>query len=377
MIRRLLVLLAVVLGTQTALSAFASRAEGQLYFQFTDLGTLGGNASFALALNDRGDVTGNSRTGNTTLPLLATLWKDGTITNLGKLPGSNDFSRGFGINNHGVVVGESDNNFPRAFRWENGVMTDIGTLGGGTAVAHDINDAGLIVGASFNGLATRPFIYNGTMHDLGTIIGTNDSFGRAWDISETGDVVGVSRAFGFTSQATLWKGGLGATPTGLGSLGDGLQYSEAYAVNDLGWVVGRSIVSGSTEEAFLWREGTGMVGLGRMGFNHSRANDINNLGWIVGHVSGFAGFPTINGRAVLWMDGSIYDLNSYIPSDLGWILRSAEAVNERGDIVGYGTYQGQTRAFKLTAVPEPGGLAFALALGLSSLGLAVLRRRGR
>ena len=112
----------------------------------TDLGSLGGSATFALDINDARQVTGNSRT--TGGQLVAFLWQGGHLTELGSLPGGNGFSRGYAVSPDGVVVGESDNNRPRAFRWEDGVMTDVGTLpGGSTAVAHDVNGSGDTVGA--------------------------------------------------------------------------------------------------------------------------------------------------------------------------------------------------------------------------------------
>jgi uncharacterized membrane protein len=86
----------------------------QTRYQVIDLGTLGGNSSFALYVNIHRQVTGNSRTGTTTLPLLAYIWEDGALTNIGVLPGSNN-CRGYGINDLGVIVGESDNNASMAF----------------------------------------------------------------------------------------------------------------------------------------------------------------------------------------------------------------------------------------------------------------------
>ncbi len=42
------------------------------------------------------------------------------------------------------------------------------------------------------------------------------------------------------------------------------------------------------------------------------------------------------------------DLNTLIPRDSGWVLLSANDINNRGQIVGYGRRNGQKRAFLLT-----------------------------
>src|SRR6185503_7829555 len=42
-----------------------------------------------------------------------------------------------------------------------------------------------------------------------------------------------------------------------------------------------------------------------------------------------------------------------IPQDSGWTLISARGINNQGQIVGFGTHNGQTRAFLLTPSQPP------------------------
>lgn len=48
------------------------------------------------------------------------------------------------------------------------------------------------------------------------------------------------------------------------------------------------------------------------------------------------------------------DLNDLIPSGTGWLLNTAQGINEQGPITGSGTIGGRTHAFLLTPIPEPG-----------------------
>lgn len=344
-LRRLCAVLLCVLSP--GLVAPASSAQPRSV-EPTDLGTLRGNATFALDVNERGQVTGNSRTAQG--QLVAFLWERGRMTNLGFLPGGNGFSRGYAVSNRGVVVGESDNNRPRAFHWERGELSDVGTLPGGTtAVAHDVNNADRVVGAASNGSTTRPFMAErGTAPvDLGTLAGTSTSSGRAWAVNDRGDVAGVSRNEDDTaSQATLWPKGQPGSAVNLGSM-DGTRFSQAYAINNRRWAVGESTVASGDGHAVVWRGAEPPTDLGTLGFRHSRANDINEIGLIVGHVSSFRGFSTIDGRAVLWHDGDPVDLNDLLPEGSTWVLHSAEGVNDRGEIVGFGRLDGQLRSFLL------------------------------
>ncbi len=350
-------------------------------YQIVDLGTLGGTQSFALDVNNNRQVTGNSLVtsdpGSTGSLLRAYLWTSGSMTNLGPLPdaGSNRFARGYALNDSGTVVGEFNNDVPRAFVYSAGSMKGLRRLAGDNdnGVAHDINNNNVIVGISSNGSASRPtqWTFNGKTYvptDLGTIAGTTTSTGRGWAINGSGTVVGQSQNAASTSQPTRWIGGVA---TNLGSLGDGTRFGHAYGLNNTGLIVGATqtgqtvgILTGTSSttaitRAFRWQDGAMTelppfnlyVSPGNTGSDtnyHSEAKDVNDARLVVGNSQRIASSPAV---ATIWLNGVAIDLNTLIPAGSGWTLRSAEGINDQGDIVGFGTFNGSTRAFMLTAEP--------------------------
>ncbi|PYI86510.1 MAG: hypothetical protein DME26_08900 [Verrucomicrobia bacterium] len=64
-------------------------------------------------------------------------------------------------------------------------------------------------------------------------------------------------------------------------------------------------------------------------------------------------------RAFLWRGGSIYDLNSCIPADSGWLLVVANGINDAGQIVGHGILNG-TGAINGGGIVNGGHRAFLL-----------------
>jgi probable HAF family extracellular repeat protein len=115
----------------------------------------------------------------------------------------------------------------------------------------------------------------------------------------------------------------------------------------------------------------GMLDLGTLGFNHSRATDVSSQGQVVGSASTFANFPSFGGTAFLWDSSTMFNLNQLVAPGAGWTLLSAEGINERGQIVGYGRRGDQLRAYRLT-VSEPRSLLL-LAIGLLAVARALHR----
>ncbi len=151
--------------------------------------TVGGDPEgVAYEINDNGEVVGASGTCttfnpnflNNLLAVHAVLWENGKATDLGNLGGPTGQAGGnaaYSVNNRGEVVGGSDlpgDTTFHAFLWTRKTgMQDLGTLSGDVASnGISINDAGSVVGlsldASFN---PRAFVWeNGVMTDLNTLI---------------------------------------------------------------------------------------------------------------------------------------------------------------------------------------------------------------
>ena len=136
---------------QFAGSLFASSATQVHAFlwqsgRMRDLGTLGGPDSDALLINERGQIAGFSQTSSTIIPTLLQptihpfVWEHGKMTDLGTLGGA--FGVPNAMNDRGQVVGDSDLAGDQAFHpflWDHGVLTDLGTLGGSFGEPRSIN----------------------------------------------------------------------------------------------------------------------------------------------------------------------------------------------------------------------------------------------
>lgn len=160
------------------------------------IGELDQQTSYAHAINNNGDVTGQASFSGAHQ---AFLWQsDGTATgilnSIGTLGG--DFSVGYDINDSNVIVGYAANasGDSHAFSWDTtSGMIDLGTLGGSASIARSVNNAGQIVGYAVTTEGDpHAFIYeNGQMHDLNNRVVDSNGWELidAYHINEFGEVL--------------------------------------------------------------------------------------------------------------------------------------------------------------------------------------------
>jgi probable HAF family extracellular repeat protein len=242
-------------GQAVGASGYPHGAETHAFFWqrqggMRDLGTLpGGDYSVAFAINDSGVVVGTS---NTATSMHAFSWTVSQgLHDLGTLAGANA-SSAFSINNQGQIAGSSG---AHAALWTNGIIQDLGTLGGASSEAHDVNNLGVVVGVSDTNSGSHAFSWkDGAMRDLGVL--SDDTSSRADHINDSGMVVGASQGSGGV-RAFVWTSSTGMQA--LDSSSDSI-YSEAFAINNAGQVVGE-IASALGTRAFLWTSQDGLVDL--------------------------------------------------------------------------------------------------------------------
>jgi probable HAF family extracellular repeat protein len=150
-----------------------------------------------------------------------------------------------------------------------------------------------------------------------------------------------------TRHAFRWQSNGGFTDIGV--LGNG-NFATGLGINDAGFVCGygNTTANGSTYSGFFWTPALGKVAIGSLypnGDYDTRAFGVNMHSQVVGW-----SWLNQNGlsHAFVWtLQDGMDDLNNLIPANSGWVLTRAAAINDNGEIVGTGTFNGKARAFKL------------------------------
>jgi len=290
-------------------------------YKLIDIGTLGGPTAYESdsgfgnrILNNAGEIASSA---DTSIPdpnapnfcfnpdcylAHAVRWSDGVLTDLGSLSGNN--SKAIAINARGWITGISPTDvidpvtggpINHAILWKDDEVVDLGTLGGNQSLGVYINNGGQVVGMStvntepdpfsFFGAPTHPFTWkNGRKIDLGTL-GGPDAFAGAGCVNQREDlVVGSSLTSSIPNPVTgfptvdpfLWQNG---KMINLGTLGG--VFGFAQCANNRGQVIGQSDLSGDlTAHPFVWERGV-LTDIGTLGGDFGTALWINDSGEVV------------------------------------------------------------------------------------------------
>jgi len=229
-----------------------------------DIGTLGGDSAKLWGdgaygpLSNAGSIVGSSRTMTGVPESIAFLWDpvDG-MHNLGTLGGESSYA--CAVNDAGQVCGVARlaSGQRHAFVWDcvNG-MQDLGTFGDGDySEADDINGAGEVLGEAHTCHDTHPFVWDSVngMRDLGTLGGWA---GAAYAMNSSGQVVGdseVGSPDSYVYHAFLWDP---ANPSGILDLNDLVdqapwELERAELLNDHGDIVGTTQLPAAYVTFFL------------------------------------------------------------------------------------------------------------------------------
>lgn len=146
------------------------------------------------------------------------------------------------INNAGQVAGQAGG---QAFRWENGVFTPLGTLGGAESYANDLNDSGVVVGWAHDAAGLKKsFRWDGAMTNLDE---STTLEGVAEGINNLGEIVGW-RTNGNVYRSVMWD-----EIRINGQFIFGSSNHKALGINDSSEVIGITLFSnGEPDEGFYW-----------------------------------------------------------------------------------------------------------------------------
>ncbi|MFD9891995.1 hypothetical protein ACFWY9_21855 [Amycolatopsis sp. NPDC059027] len=214
----------------------------------TDLGILPADDHVeARAINDSGQIAGSGvDTG------VAWLYQAGKTTVLPSLPGGR-VAGAFGITADGQVLGLSttsnDVSNAEATVWRNGSPSDLGSLPGSTwSEAHAMNSNGIAVGAAGVGggeFAPRhPVMFAaGKVIDLWPDLG-GSTFGTAFAINKDGTIVGDGR------DGWVYRDGVRTDLTTVIPPDSGLTITAAYGINDAGQIAASAAKVGDRHQRF-------------------------------------------------------------------------------------------------------------------------------
>jgi probable HAF family extracellular repeat protein len=338
----------------------ATTASGQTRtYTVHDLGTLGGASSKAIAINAAGQVVGNSTTAagiNHAFRTTPNAAIDIATDDLGTLGGAETYAAD--INQSGQVVGRSmlGSSVFHGFRTApNAAITqpdDLGTFGGTRSFASGINDWGQATGGAdtaadrLHAFITAPnhpidsmAVDVGLLSPINTYPGINNgvlipSYGlkinNSANLAVATTPIDTYYPQGFTyinGTLTLFPG-IGGYAV-FGDINDHNQFVFADDIRTTVWLDGTPVELCTRNCEFLAINNSGQM----VGGTRIQGNEVDLI--------------SAGGVALFYSGGTIFKLDDLIPAGSGWVLQAATDINDSGQMVGWGTINGQAHAFRL------------------------------
>lgn len=296
---------------------WGGHAHAVAEYSVTDLGTLGGQQAEATGMNNRGQVVGWSVDADGRPQ--AFVWQNGRMTGLGFLPGGTS-SVARAINNGGDITGYAHiaANQWRAFLYTGNQMINIGTWGNVNSQGTAINDLGAITGTApptNNPPYNSSFFWQTNQYTQIPAYAPGNSC-DGFGINNLGQVCGITFVYSPNPRwwAYIWHDD---NTNGLHDIGEMKllgtfgtkdtvgEMSVANAINDHGLVVGWTVISHVyyPRQAFLVTPSNGVWKLP----SYSNIDPTNLLMRSLGTLGG----PTNNSAA--------YALNNH-----GWIVGTSD-----------------------------------------------------
>jgi probable HAF family extracellular repeat protein len=343
------------MGWALASASSLLQAAGVPTYKVIDLGSLGGGASAAYAINAKGQVVGYSFPPGNVFSH-ATLFSGTGKKNIDLMPDSGATNSAAGaISDSGVIVGYADNSQGETAGalFTGTTSIDLGGLPGGDGIgfANGVNDDEIVgyaptSGAFINDAALFTGAGGGNNTNLGTLPDAGQYGSSAAAVNDSGVIVGSSyytSTFPPLAHAVIFSGGGGVTD--LGTLPGGGN-SSATAISPSGLIVGSAIAADGSPHAVLFSgTGGGNIDLGTLGGAQSFAASVNDSGQVVGN-SGLPGNQVAHGFIYTQLSGMV-DLNSRIDPAAHCTIAAAVGINDLGQIAANGTDLNGARAFLL------------------------------
>lgn len=341
-------------GASTSTS-FQLRVIPKPAYALVDLGVIPGRQeSLAFSVNDQTWVSGAAQS-QATDPrgvLYKGLGSPDGFLDLGTFGGPATIA--YAVNNSNIVVGFSSRPDGRheAFRWDSGNLVTLDTANSQQySEARAINSFGMIVGGVGTTAADKAFRWTGAGFNL-LPVPAGTVFSSALGVNDAKTIVGYVTAANGSDLATYWdENNVRST---IAPLVPDL-HSRATDLNNANQIVGWSQSAKGVKRAFLFDGSRNAnLSLGTLAkANDSAARSINDFGQIVGQ----SGNGPQSQRAFLYSAGRLIDLNDIVHdhrdlqsrdfefSKSNWELTDAVSINRDGAIAGVGRLNGNQRAF--------------------------------